>query len=365
MEGIIDLLIEAEKKGVSIFLEDKKLRIRVAKDSSIAPDFIENLKSKKEALIQFLNKDLINLSGIVTKQLSIGPQQRPDLLPLSFPQRRLWFIDKLEGGINYHIPLVLQMRGPLDEAALEKAYQELIQRHEVLRTVFKEKEGEPYQTIQSAEQWTLKKANATDSAALTAIIDAAIHTRFELSSEYPVRATLVKLSEEAHVLVSVLHHIVADGWSVPIFCYELAELYKASRYHQLPALSKLPIQYADFALWQINNQASYQPSLDYWVQRLRGLAPLQLPTDYPRPAMASRAGETLKFLLDKSLVKKIKTFSQQEGVTFFMTMLSAFKLLLHRYSGQEDICVGCGIANRRTRELEPLKIGRASCRERV
>ncbi len=313
----------------------------------------------------FINPTIASLAGHLQVQEkglllpSIGIQVRPPHIPLSFSQERLFFIDQLEGSIQYHMPVVLRLKGNLETEALVYALQTIVRRHEVLRTVIHKNEGQGYQYIMD-EQWELNSIDdfkyKHNNEQLEVYIRELIKAPFDLSRDYMLRANVVTLAEQDHVLVVVMHHIAADGWSSSIIVKELIELYGAYVEGRTPFLPALEIQYADYAIWQ---RAYLQGEIldkrmDYWIKKLDGVALLEFPSDYPRPAVQTTHGTTLGFRLDNQLVSQLQQLSQQQGATLFMTLLSVFKILLHRYSGQEDICVGTPTANRGSIELEPL-----------
>ncbi|RZM22347.1 MAG: non-ribosomal peptide synthetase, partial [Pedobacter sp.] len=285
-------------------------------------------------------------------------QPRPEQIPLSFSQERLWFIDQLGGSAQYHIPAVLRLQGKLDTIALEQALQAIIQRHEILRTVVREEEGQGYQYIRGSDEWRLNKipGEALTREQLEAHIEQQITAPFDLSADYMLRAELISQQEEEHILVVTMHHIASDGWSRPILVNEVAELYRSLTEGRAPELSPLPIQYADYAIWQRSplQGTILEKKLEYWKNKLSGVSPLQLPTDYSRPAQQGTAGAMYNFKLDSSQSSQIKELSLSSGATLYMTLLSAFKILLFRYSGQEDICVGSPVAGRSHQEIEGL-----------
>jgi amino acid adenylation domain-containing protein len=285
-------------------------------------------------------------------------QPRPEHIPLSFSQERLWFIDQLGGSRQYHIPAVLRLTGKLDTKALQQALKAIIERHEILRTVVRQEEGQGYQHIRSSDEWQL---NTTPGEVLTqdqleALIEQQITAPFDLSADYMLRAELIEQQEEKHILVVTMHHIASDGWSRPILVNEVAELYRSYTEGRQAALAPLPIQYADYAMWQRSHlqAAILENKLEYWKKKLLGVSPLQLPTDNSRPAQQGIAGATYNFKLEGSLSNQIKELSLSSGATLYMTLLSAFKILLFRYSGQEDICVGSPVAGRSHQEIEGL-----------
>ncbi|PSL45672.1 non-ribosomal peptide synthase protein (TIGR01720 family)/amino acid adenylation domain-containing protein/thioester reductase-like protein [Chitinophaga niastensis] len=290
---------------------------------------------------------------------AVTAMQRNGKLPLSSSQERLWFIDRMEGSVPYHIPAVLRLQGNLNRTALEFALKTIIDRHEVLRTVFKEEEGEVSQEIISAAHWHLQEVqhnSFSDEKEALEQIAQLINTPFDLSEDFMLRAHLLPLTTGEHLLVINQHHIASDGWSASILVKELVELYQSFHQQRPHVLSPLQVQYADYTLWQrLYLQGDLlDKQLAYWKEKLDDTAVLQLPTDYPRPAVQSTRGHTIYYEIDPSLAKALELFSRQQGATLFMTMLSVFKVLLYRYSGQEDICVGSPIANRMQQAIEPL-----------
>ncbi|TWF40663.1 amino acid adenylation domain-containing protein [Chitinophaga polysaccharea] len=283
--------------------------------------------------------------------------ERPAQIPLSFSQERLWFIDQLEGSVSYHMPVVLRLKGLLDNASLGYAIGQIVQRHESLRTIIKQEQGRPYQQILDKDQWQLTTVTFTeDAAALQEYITSLVYKPFDLDSDFMLRAHLLQVSAEEHVLVLVMHHIASDGWSVSILINELIALYRA---HSTGSATHLPapdIQYADYAIWQRSHLegAALKKRLVYWQDKLSGVEVLHLPTDYSRPPVQSTRGAISRFRLGKELRDQLQVLSQQQGATLFMTLLTAFKVLLYRYSGQDDICVGTSIAGRTQQETEGL-----------
>ncbi|RZM28004.1 MAG: amino acid adenylation domain-containing protein, partial [Pedobacter sp.] len=283
---------------------------------------------------------------------------RPSLIPLSYSQERLWFIDQLSGSVHYHLPSVLRLNGKLDKSALSQSLASIIERHEVLRTVIREEEGHAYQIIRPGRQWRLRESAASSwrEEELSSVISGEINLPFDLSSDYMLRALLISQGEEDHVLVVTIHHIASDAWSSSILVRELIELYTSYQEGRKPNLPTLPLQYADYSLWQREYlQGEVLASkLSYWKSKLDGVSVLQLPTDYVRPAVQSTRGDSFAFNIDQDLSASLQALSQSEGVTLYMTLLAAFKVLLYRYSGQEDICVGTSIVGRPQQELEEL-----------
>ncbi|MCP3105513.1 amino acid adenylation domain-containing protein, partial [Myxococcus sp. K15C18031901] len=284
-------------------------------------------------------------------------------LPLSFAQQRLWFLDRLEpGSALYNIPLAVRLEGALDEAALEKSLGEVVRRHEALRTSFEEVEGQPVQRIHPARAFELRVEDLREVPAeqrqqeARARMGEEARRPFELSGELMMRALLLRLEEREHVLVVNMHHIASDGWSVGVLSRELGALYEEYAGGRAARLAPLSVQYADYAVWQREwlRGEVLEKQVEYWKQKLAGVAPLELPTDKPRPAVRSNRGATLPVRLPRELAQRVGALAKQEGVTPFMLLLAAFQLLLARYSGQEDIVVGSPIAGRRQAEVEGL-----------
>ncbi|MBW4597355.1 MAG: amino acid adenylation domain-containing protein [Brasilonema angustatum HA4187-MV1] len=285
-------------------------------------------------------------------------------LPLSFAQQRLWFLDQLQPlGSLYNIPLTLRLFGTLNQPALEQSLQEIIHRHEALRTNFITVDGKPSQIIQTQTNWSLSIIDCEDlptsekEIVTQQLVQKQAQQPFNLADEPLVRATLVVLSDTEHALLVYIHHIVSDGWSMGVFIQELASLYNAYSQGLSSPLAPLPIQYADFAIWQRNwlQGDVLQSQLSYWQQQLAD-APtlLSLPTDRPRGAVQTYHGAYQELVLSKELSVALKQLSQKESCTLFMTLLATFQILLWRYSGQDNICIGTPIANRNRAEVEGL-----------
>ncbi|NCT42247.1 MAG: amino acid adenylation domain-containing protein [Microcystis aeruginosa G11-09] len=285
-------------------------------------------------------------------------------LPLSYAQQRLWFLDQLEPNSSfYNVPLALHLAGDLQADILEKSLQKIIQRHEALRTNFTTIEGNPVQVIKPESNWQLTLVNVKDSPKyredqeIKKWLEIHSHQPFDLANDSLIRATLLKLSDTEYFLLICLHHIVSDGWSMGVFIEELTTLYNAYTKGLEPLLPELPIQYADFAIWQREYLQGEirQNQLNYWQKQLAAApALLHLPTDRPRPPEQRFEGDQINGILSPELSQDLNKLSREKGVTLFMTLLTAFKVLLYRYTGQEDILVGTPIANRTRSELAGL-----------
>ncbi|MCW3112576.1 MAG: linear pentadecapeptide gramicidin synthetase LgrD, partial [Segetibacter sp.] len=285
---------------------------------------------------------------------------RPEKIPLSFSQERLWFIDKLEGSRQYHIPVVLRLKGTVNTDVLELSLKTIVDRHEVLRTVFIEEDGQAFQQIKDRDHWQLRITDRSNSKEdrkeQQQYIRELISQRFDLAADDMLRAELIPLSDQEHLLVVILHHIAADGWSFSNVVSEVVALYNAIIEGRPPQLPVLPVQYADYAIWQRNYLQGQllAEKISYWIGKLQDVEPLQLPTDYVRPALSTGKGALSNFLIDREVSSALRQLSQHEGVTLFMTLLAVFKVLLYRYTGQQDICVGTPVAGRQQQELEGL-----------
>lgn len=286
----------------------------------------------------------------------ITVQERVERSPLSFSQERLWFLDQLQGSLEYHIPGIIQLSGDLDMEALEKSLRAIVTRHQILHTVIRSEKGVAYQSLIPADQWELHKKVLTSKERIEEVLEQDIKTPFNLSEDYMLRATLYTLKEGSYVLGFILHHIAGDGWSNSILIKDLMELYQ--KYHQDSSyIPKIPeLQYRDYAIWQRSflSEKQLEDQLTYWETKLKEVSPLKLPLDYSRPVELTTAGFTVAGRINKEITKKLRNISKQEGVTLFMTLLASFKVILHKYSGQEDICVGTPIANRLQQELEEM-----------
>jgi len=299
-----------------------------------------------------------------TKAAVPRPVSRSRHLPLSFAQERLWFFDQLEpGNPFYNLCGAVRMTGQLNEEALRQSIEKIIERHEVLRTAFAAVEGQPIQVVAAAGDWTLPLIDLSSrslcdrQAEVQRLCASSAREPFDLGQSSLLRAKLLRLDETEHVLLLTVHHIVFDGLSLGVFLRELAEFYQAFSSNRLPLLSPLPIQYADFAAWQRQQLQGeiLETQLAYWKQQLSGSLPvLNLPTDFPRPAVQTFQGARQTWELPKDLSLALAGLAQQEKATLFMTLLAAFKTLLYRYTGQTDILVGSPIANRNLREIEAL-----------
>lgn len=295
---------------------------------------------------------------------SITPAPRTADLPLSFAQQRLWFLDQLDpASAAYNIPTAVRVKGPLEISALQKSLDEIVRRHESLRTIFRLKQGRPVQIIQPEREVNIREidlqsipeAGQRDEIIRRTQQDAG--APFDLSTGPLLRVTLLRLAPHDCVILVTIHHIIADDWSTNILISELALLYDSFVQQRPSPLAPLPLQYADFAVWQQQALAGkpLEAQLEYWQKQLAGLPPrLELPTDRPRPKVQTFNGSFVPFGFSVELSRQILALGNRQGATLFMTLLAGFQTLLYRYSGQKDICVGSPIANRTRAEMENI-----------
>ncbi|GGA41713.1 hypothetical protein GCM10010981_33410 [Dyella nitratireducens] len=294
-------------------------------------------------------------------EIRVADRSKP--LPLSWSQQRLWFIDQLDpaASASYHIPAGLRMHGHLDRAALSAALDRIVERHEILRTVFVSHNGQPAQVIGKAKGFDLRvydlRADTDIDATIRKLSAEEARAPFDLSAGPLWRGRLLQLTDDDHILLLTQHHIASDGWSIDVLVRELRALYVAYCDELPDPLPALPIQYADYAVWQREEaqRALLQTQAAYWKAQLEG-APtlLNLPTDRPRPAVQSHAGDESTWTLAPDAEHALRTLSQQHGTTLFMTALAAWSIVLSRWSGQDDVVIGTSVANRQRSELEPL-----------
>lgn len=292
------------------------------------------------------------------------PRRNQREAPLSFAQQRLWFLDEFyPGSCAYNVPRVFRLKGDLDLRALEQALNSILERHQVLRTAFKLVRTEPMQVVEEPRAVGFEVCDLTSvpeperQAKAQQRIAEEVERPFDLSSGLLLRSALLRLKADEHVLVLMTHHIASDGWSKGVMFRELAAFYNSALHQQPAALPRLQVQYADFAVWQKEwaKGELLQKQVAYWKRQLEGApALLELPTDYPRPAVQGFTGTTECCWFPASLLRELKALSQREGVTLFMSLLASFQVMLSRYTGQEDIVVGTPIAGRTRPEVEPL-----------
>jgi len=320
-----------------------------------------NLSPERRALLALKALRLKEKSQGETAEHSIPQLPRREganIFPLSPAQERLWFLDQLVPGSSaFNLNISMRVHGALDVSALKKSFIELARRHEVLRTNLKSDNGRPAQVIPPVPDVRLKVVQLRDEAEAQRLAALEANQPFDLAQDPLLRAVLFQLGERDHVVLVIFHHVVFDMWSAGIFIRELAAFYESFVSAQPPRLKSLPLQYADFSVWQRQwlESEDYQNQLDYWKRQLGGELPkFELPIDHPRPPSQTSNGAQQHWKAPKSLANKLNALSEQEGVTLFITLLTAFKTLIYRYTGQPDILVGSLSAGRNRSELEGL-----------
>jgi len=323
--------------------------------------YIEGLSPKKRALFELLMKERKSLAS---QRLKIPRRQQSDYYPLSFTQQRLWILDQLASDrASYNIYFTAHLKGQLNVGALQRSLDEIISRHEILRTTFRVVDGQPAQVIAPRAPFPFARKDVShldgsDQRRLIRLcVDEQVRESFDLSRGPVIRATLLKSGYEDHVFILVAHHIIFDGWSINVFVRELMLLYEALSEGRPSPLAAPPIQYADFAVWQRawSQDAVLENHLTYWKRQLRGAGQtLELPTDHEPQGERTPRGLFSPFPLGSELSESLKALSRLEGVTLFMLLLAAFQILLHRYSGQEELFVGSPVACRNWAETENL-----------
>ena len=321
---------------------------------------IASLPPEKRALLEarLLREKAGAALPAIPRRAGSGPA------PLSFAQQRLWFLDQLDPGQpHYNLPLAVRLTGELDAGALTRALDAIVARHEVLRTVYVAKQGEALQVVGPVQPLAVERRDLSGlteearAAALQRLLADELARPFDLARDAMIRATLVREAEDRRVLVLMMHHIASDGWSIGVLFQEFAALYGNFHAGAEPDLSPLPIQYADYAVWQREwlRGGIEQNQLAHWKKQLEGELPvLQLPADRPRPSRQTFSGAQERRLIALGLTERLEAISREAGATLFMTLLAAFQTLLSRLSGQEDILVGTPVAGRGRVETEDL-----------
>jgi amino acid adenylation domain-containing protein len=327
---------------------------------------IEGLSPERRSLLD----RLLKAKGVGTTSWPNKIQRRgkSDFTPLSFAQERMWVLHHLDPtNPSYIMPDAVRLQGPLDVSALRQSFEEIVRRHDVLRTTFRMTERGPEQVVapeQAISQFldfavvdcSEMPANEAEAAARSLAAAEAV-TTFDLSQGPTLRIRVIRLNAEDHIILFTMHHIASDMWSLNIFAREIMMFYEAFSQGKPGLLPELPIQYADFAIWQreLLQGETYEEQLSYWKRHLKGgPALLELPTDRPRPRIQTFRGSSQRFVLTDALSKPLLALTRQEDVTLFMTLLTAFYILLHRYTGQKDIVLGTPMAGRNQSETEGL-----------
>jgi amino acid adenylation domain-containing protein len=318
----------------------------------------EEVRSMDKSADVTLQKKKAHLRELLKKR---GSNLR--LYPLSFAQQRLWFLHQFTpDSPAYNIPTVMKAQGRLDREALRWSFQQIVIRHDVLRTTFLVKDSDPVQVVADESALVFEEIDLSRlsperrNAEANRLVARWRNAPFNLAQDSLLRVILLKMAEEEHIMLTCIHHIVSDGWSMGVLTRELGEFYEAHVTHREPRLSPLPIRYGDFAVWQRAHLQGdvLERQLSYWRERLDGLQTLHLPTDRPRPPLQDFVGDRLELFLPSDLSASLRALNHREGSTLFMTLLAGFCVVLHRYTGQSDLAVATAIANRSRKELEDL-----------
>ena len=360
MSTLISVIDKLTSLGIFIFAENGKLKTRSDK-GAMTPEAIALIKENKSALLGYL----LERSDVTATQQQKIERLGQQVSPLSFSQQRLWVLDQIDGSsAHYNMPAALRLSGQLNKAALEKALTFIVERHESLRTCFETKEnGEGIQVVQPIDAFhvnhidltTLSTADA--DAQMQAIVEEEASKPFDLKTDVMLRAVLVALSDQEHILVVTMHHIASDGWSLSILINEFKTLYQAYQSEQENPLAPLSIQYSDYACWQREwlQGDQFEKQMDYWIKQLDDLPPVHsLPLDNPRPTHQTFNGRTLTTEVNLSITERLNALCQSTGATLFMGLHAVFSTLLARYSNEKDIVMGTPIANREQSEVAGL-----------
>jgi amino acid adenylation domain-containing protein/non-ribosomal peptide synthase protein (TIGR01720 family) len=352
----INFLSQLRSLEITISLEGEELKIKAPK-GVITPSLKAEIVQRKPEIIAVLQEAKTSTQDVFVPIASVD---RTGMLPLSYNQSSMWFIHQLDqDNTAYNESLQLKIKGQLKITVLEQSIQEIIRRHESLRTAFPAIDGNPSQKINSHFTFHLPIIDLQTylETEISSYITREVRQSFNLENGDLWRFKLLRTGADEYILLIIIHHIIVDGWSMGIFIKELCHLYQSFASGSPISLPELNIQYGDFVVWQQENITGeiLQKQLKYWEQQLADKPPLlELPTDKPRPAIQSFAGATHEFKIDGDLTQQLRNLSQKLGVTSFHTLLTAFVVLLYRYTGQNDISVGCPIANRKQVAVETL-----------
>lgn len=364
-------LLHYEKLGIDTNF------FHVGGHSLLATQLLASIKRKWGISLQV--KDLFAFPTIeqLAKRIAVGQKNleapiikrdpTQDRVPLSYTQQRLWFLDRFIQNRSdvYHVPAAFQLTGTIDLAILQWSLQQVVARHEILRTVFVDQEGRGEQVVQGLEQIPIKIEEVDWQTLETSERVKQIHHYCQQQIAKPFslergplwRLSLLRCSSNESILLLVIHHMIADGWAIQLFMRDLLAFYQAYPNADSAKLPPLPVQYADYALWERekSSEKKFEHSLAYWRKQFEDQVPvLALPTDQPRPPVQTYRGDTYRYSLSKELTVRLRKFCQQENVTMFMALMTVWTVFLHRYSGQNDICVGTPVANRQRKEVEQL-----------
>ena len=330
----------------------------------MSPERAELKKDQAEEERELLRL-LLQKEGLSSEAWEIPSPETRERLPLSWAQKRLWFLDRLQPGSDfYNVVLACELHGDLNVPVLERSLREIIRRHGALRTRFVVEDGEPVQKVEDSVEFRLRLLDVTNrelaedrKKQAQEIIKQEASKPFDLRRAPLLRGVLIRLGEREHILALNIHHIVVDEWSMGILQQEMALLYAAYVQGQESPLQEMPLQYAEYTLWQIQwlREEVFSGQMEYWKKQLAGMPEfLELSTDKPRPAIPQHRGSTEAVALGREFWEKMKLFSRQEGASVFMTVLAVYYVLLSRYTGQTDFGVGTPITNRKHMRMEGM-----------
>ncbi|QYX31924.1 non-ribosomal peptide synthetase [Sphaerospermopsis torques-reginae] len=358
-QQVVSLMLRLQNMGCRIWAEDDKLRIRTSKNALTA-ELKQEIQNNKADILAFLK---------AAKKQVVATQSIPKLSPdspklLSFAQQRLWLLAQLQGSsAAYNMPIALQLNGDLNIDALRSSLAYLLNRHESLRMYFPTVAGEPQVALGTGDwglvtgDWEEVGEKFLQFSNIQDLIDAYAQEPFDLNTGPLFKTKLLQLQDQKYILLINMHHIISDGWSMGVFVRELQQAYTAYSQGKIPNLAPLPIQYSDYAAWQRQwlQGEILEKQINYWKNQLGDFSPLlELPTDYPRPAQQSYKGDRYIYSFTPELTTAVNAFSQQQGVSLYMTLLATLSILLSRYSRQNDLCIGSPIANRTHSQTEGL-----------
>lgn len=325
-----------------------------APKGAMTKELSDQIKTRKAELLAYLWK-------VQRQQKPISPAPLNAPLLLSSSQKRLWFLDQLEQANHksghYNLFSAIRLQGWLNIPCLQEALNALVTRHQPLRTRFHQKSGKPFAVISPQANVVIHVLESKPEQDLDQWIQATTRKPFDLEQDALLRLELVQLAHNEHLLVLTMHHIISDGWSMGILVQELLQLYQANSQQRPNGLKPLPLQYSDYAYWQHSQEHTQEMArhTEWWKSYLADLPPIhQVPIDFPRPEVDSHQGAHLHRLLSLALAQRVEAFAKAEGVTPYMVLLAVFKILLYRYSNQQDLAIGTPVANRERQELEPL-----------
>lgn len=359
---VLDLLTSLRRKGVELELTDDRLVSRSAR-GVLTPELDATVRAHRAEIISFLRDGMRERPG-ASPAPPIGPAPRSELMPLSFTQERLWYLSQVEANpAVFNAPMCLRMRGALCVPTLRRCLNEIVSRHEALRTTITVQDGAGFQRIHEPCGLALAEFDvegvdpeASRTAAL-ALLDREASAPLDLASRPAVQATLVRSAADDHYLLVVTHHVFTDGASITIFLDELVALYEAFVESRPSPLPRPALQFADYAAWQREwlRGPALEQQLAFWKERLAGDLPvLNLPTDHPRPAVRGSSGAKEALRMPRATVESLAAVARAEGATTYMALVALFNVLLHRHTGQEDLIIGTPVANRTRRESESI-----------